>query len=47
MGPRPLPAEYKVEGIQAERVEGRLRVLCVTDADDRLQPAQLLEVITG
>ncbi|MET0282612.1 MAG: hypothetical protein ABW278_16005 [Steroidobacteraceae bacterium] len=44
---RPLPAEYKVEGIHAEMNEGRLRVLCVTDADDRLQPAQLLEVGTG
>jgi hypothetical protein len=41
---RMLAPDSKVEGILGEATGVDLRVLCVTDADDRLTPAQLLEV---
>jgi hypothetical protein len=44
---RTLEPVGKVEGIHGERTTDGLRVLCVTDADDRSVPAQLLEVCIG
>lgn len=44
---RPLEPACKVEGIFGERTARGLRVLCVTDADDRSTPAQLLETCIG
>lgn len=41
---QPLEPACKVEGIHGEMIAGGLRVLCVTDADDRSTPSQLLEV---
>jgi hypothetical protein len=40
---RRLAPGHKVEGIAAARAAGRLRLWCVTDADDARVPAQLLE----
>jgi hypothetical protein len=44
---RTLEPARKVEGIHADMQGGHLRVLCVTDPDDREQPAQLLEAMFG
>lgn len=44
---RPLLPAMKVEGLYGERVDGGLRILCVTDADNRRTPAQLLEARLG
>jgi hypothetical protein len=41
---QPIEPACKVEGIHGEQIAGGLRVLCVTDADDRITPSQLLEV---
>lgn len=40
---RMLAPGGKVEGVHGETTDAGLRILCVTDADDRLTPAQLLE----
>lgn len=40
---RKLVPTHKVEGIEARLLDGRLSVLCVTDADDPQVPAQLLK----
>jgi hypothetical protein len=39
--------QYKIEGIDAQRVRGRLQLLGVTDADDPLQPAVLLRAVVA
>jgi hypothetical protein len=41
---RPLAPACKVEGVDARLRDGRIKLLCVTDADDPAVPAHLLQI---